>query len=106
LATSQAAQDFQKELGVIDRFDVVTGVDPRGDYSSDPRLQVEKQLFGNVQAVGEINIAQPEDIYWRVDVPLANGWSLSGWYATRQRERVLSIGGAYGVDVSARWEIQ
>jgi hypothetical protein len=33
-------------------------------------------------------------------------WSLSGWYASLQRARVLPIGGAYGVDVTATWEVE
>lgn len=103
--TSQAANDLRQELGVFaDRIDFVTGVNARGDYSSDPRLRVEKD-FGATQTSLELNLYQPDDVYARWDVPVGDSWSLAAWYASRQRDRVLSIGGAYGVDLTARWDV-
>lgn len=111
LITNQAgeiAQELPEFL--FDRIDLATGVNVRGEYSPDPRLLIEKRLsqLGGVD-VGvdlrwEMNLVRPEDNYVRADKRIGGVWSLSGWYATLQRDRVLPIGGAYGVDVSARWE--
>jgi hypothetical protein len=107
--TNQTAQDLRGELpDLLDRVDLVTGVDSRGEYSPDPRLLVEKRLpeLGNVDLTGEIDLARTGDQYWRVERPLTDAWSLSVWYATRQRDRSLPIGGAYGVDLRGRWEAE
>ncbi len=91
-----------------DRIDLATGVNARGEYSPDPRLVVEKRLeeLGNVQLSWEMNLVRPEDNYVRLEQRIGGVWSLSEWYSTLQRARVLPIGGAYGVDVTARWELQ
>ena len=84
----------------------MTGVNARGDYSSDPRLLVRKRYTeaGDLEITGEINLVRPSDQYYRVDRPITDAWSLSAWYATYQRDRTLPIGGAYGIDLRARWE--
>jgi hypothetical protein len=107
LVTNQAARELQQELTLLDRVDLVTGITPRGEYSSDPRLRVEKRLpeLNDLSVIGEVNMLRPEDQYWRADYPISDAWSLSAWYATRQRDRTLQIGGAYGLDVRARWEM-
>ncbi len=105
--TSQTAKDLRGELpALFDRVDLVTGVNARGEYSPDPRLLIEKRLdqMGGLDVTAEIDLARASDQYYRIDAPLTNGWSLSGWYATRQRDRNLPIGGAYGVDLRARWD--
>jgi hypothetical protein len=106
LVSSQAARDLRTEFTLLDRVDLVTGVNPRGEYSQDPRLHVEKRYdaLGALSFTGEVNLVRPDDQYWRLDKPISEGLSLSGWYATRQRDRTLAIGGAYGVDLRARWE--
>ena len=107
LVSNQTAQELRGELpSLFDRVDLVTGVDARGEYSPDPRLLVEKKLdeFGGVDVTAEIDLVRTGDQFYRADIPLSNGWSLSAWYATRQRERQLPIGGAYGVDLRARWD--
>lgn len=104
--SNQAARDLRTEFTLLDRVDLVTGVNPRGEYSQDPRLHVEKRYdaLGALSFTGEVNLVRPDDQYWRLDKPIAEGLSLSGWYATRQRDRTLAIGGAYGLDLRARWE--
>lgn len=111
LITNQAgeiAQELPEFL--FDRIDLATGVNVRGEYSPDPRLLVEKRLTElggfqlGVDLRWEVNLVRPEDNYVRADKRIGGVWSLAGWYATLQRDRVLPIGGAYGIDVSARWE--
>ncbi len=91
-----------------DRVDLATGVNARGEYSPEPRLVVEKRLadLWDVQLSWEMNLVHPEDDYVSVEKRIGGIWSLSAWYASLQRARVLPIGGAYGVDVTARWELE
>lgn len=106
---SNQAGEFTEELPqFFDRIDLATGVNGRGEYSPEPRLLVEKRLseLGDVDLRWEFNLVRPEDNYVRADKRIGGIWSLSGWYATLQRDRVLPIGGAYGVDVTARWETE
>ncbi|MCB9687341.1 MAG: translocation/assembly module TamB domain-containing protein [Alphaproteobacteria bacterium] len=93
---------------LFDRIDLATGVNARGQYSPDPRLLIEKRLddLGQVDLKWELNLVHPEDSYVAASRKIGGIWSLSGWYATQQRDRVLPIGGAYGVDVLARWELE
>ncbi|MBW2254729.1 MAG: hypothetical protein JRI25_09060 [Deltaproteobacteria bacterium] len=53
----------------------------------------------------EWNLVRPGEWQGEADVELSENWSLAMWYATRQRERQLPIGGAYGLDLRARWEM-
>jgi hypothetical protein len=99
----------QFAFDLFDRVDLATGVNVRGEYSSDPRLVVEKRdlPIGNVvvgDAILEWNLVDRDSIFLRVDRRLDKGLSLSAWYASRQRDRVLPIGGAYGVDLRTRAE--
>jgi hypothetical protein len=91
-----------------DRVDLATGVNARGEYSPEPRLVVEKRLddVWDVQLSWEMNLVHPDDDYVSVEKRIGGIWSLSGWYASLQRARVLPIGGAYGVDVTATWEVE
>ena len=92
----------------FDRIDLATGVNVRGDYSPEPRLVVDKRLddLAGVDLTWELNLMRPDEAYVSAQKRIGGMWSLSGWYATLQRDRVLPIGGAYGVDVTARWEIE
>ncbi|MEZ4236125.1 MAG: translocation/assembly module TamB domain-containing protein [Myxococcota bacterium] len=92
-----------------DRIDVTTGVNARGQYSSEPRLVIEKRLpenLGDVDVKWEVNLVRPNDEYVTASKRIGGAWSLAAWYATLQRDRVLPIGGAYGLDVVARWEFE
>ena len=107
LITNAQAGELSNELpDLFDRIDLATGVNARGVYSSEPRLVVEKRLHdvGDIDLTWEFNLVRPEDNYISADKRIGGIWSLSGWYASLQRDRVLPIGGAYGVDVTARWE--
>lgn len=106
---SGQAGDLGNELPdfLFDRIDLATGVNARGEYSPEPRLVVEKRLDDIVVDLKwEFNLVRPDDNYVTASKRIGGIWSLAGWYATLQRERVLPIGGAYGVDVLARWEIE
>lgn len=107
-ASTQASELGEVPELLFDSIDVATGVNGRGEYSAEPRLVVSKRLedLGDVDLTWEFNLGRPEDNYVRVDKRVGGIWSIAGWYATLQRERVLPIGGAYGVDVTARWEIE
>lgn len=91
-----------------DRIDIATGVNARGEYSAEPRLVVQKRLeeLGDAQLSWEMNLLRPEDNYVRIQERIGGVWSFSAWYSTLQRARVLPIGGAYGMDVTATWEIE
>ena len=106
LFISTQASDLRDDIRLFDQVEIVTGVNARGDYSSDPRLLVRKRYTeaGDLEITGEINLVRPSDQYYRVDRPITDAWSLSAWYATYQRDRTLPIGGAYGIDLRARWE--
>ncbi len=106
--SGQAGELSQAPELLFDRIDITTGVTARGDYSPDPRLVVEKRLedLGDVDLSWQINLVRPEDTYISARYRIGGIWSLAGWYATLQRDRVLPIGGAYGVDVTARWEVE
>lgn len=113
LITDLFASTQASELGEVpelffDSIDVATGVNGRGEYSAEPRLVVRKRLeeFGEVELMWEFNLGRPEDNYVRIDKRIGDVWNIAGWYATLQRDRVLPIGGAYGFDLAARWEIQ
>jgi len=90
-----------------DRIDLVTGVNSWGDYSSDPRLVVDKRLreLGDIDFRADFNL-RSRDTYFSLGGRIGGAWTLSGWYSTLQRDRVLPIGGSYGLDVSAQWEIE
>ncbi|MCB9678841.1 MAG: translocation/assembly module TamB domain-containing protein [Alphaproteobacteria bacterium] len=105
-ASTQASELGEVPELLFDRIDVTTGVNARGEYSSEPRLVVEKRLedIGDIDVTWEFNLGRPEDNYVRFDKRVGGVWSIAGWYATLQRNRTLRIGGAYGVDVTARWE--
>ena len=49
--------------------------------------------YGDIDLKWELNLVQPDDNYVALSKRLGEGvWSLSGWYATLQRDRVLPIG--------------
>lgn len=107
--TNSAAGEISgaRQLLQVDRVDLATGVNARGDYSSEPRLLVEwnsVEVLGDVDVKWEQNIFRTDDAYVTVEKPFGAAWSLAGWYATQQRNRVLPIGGAYGVDIRWRGE--
>jgi hypothetical protein len=107
LLVSTQAGNFRADLPFfVERIEVVTGVNARGEYSSEPRLLVDTEFkdFGGLKMTSELNFVRSDDQFIRLDKELSDTWSLSGWYATKQRDRQLPIGGAFGIDLQARWE--
>jgi hypothetical protein len=106
---STQASELGDEVRTLffDRMELATGLNARGEYSPDPRLQLSKRYtdLGDVELTAELNLSRPGDQYYRLDKRLSSMWTLSGWYATLARDRgLVPMGGAFGVDVSARWE--
>jgi hypothetical protein len=102
---SEIGDDFRYFF--FDRVELATGINARGEYSPDPRVLVTKRYadLADIELTGEVNLSRPGDQYYRLNKRLTNMWNLSGWYATLERDRgLLPVGGAFGVDVSARWE--
>ncbi|MDP6931453.1 MAG: translocation/assembly module TamB domain-containing protein [Myxococcota bacterium] len=92
-----------------DRLDLVTGVSERGSdaVSSDLRLQAEKdvEMLGLEGAlIFEQNLNRPSDRYLGLEERLAQKLYLRGFWASEVDGRTLPVGGAYGLDVSLRWE--
>ena len=91
-----------------ERLDLVSGTSERGSgtVSSDLRLLYENDLWDGGRLIFEQNVAGGRDTYAGLEQRLANRLYLRGWWSNSQQERTLQIGGAYGVDVSIRWELQ
>ncbi|MCK6521737.1 translocation/assembly module TamB domain-containing protein [Myxococcota bacterium] len=89
--------------------ELVTGVSARGSLvSSEWRVLVEKPINQPVDAtlIGEFNPFRLNDQYLAVEKQLAHNVYLNVFWASFQRERNLSIGGAYGADFKVRWEAE
>jgi autotransporter translocation and assembly factor TamB len=98
---------FQYELFRLDRVDLISGVSERS-YSavtSELRLLAEKDLDWGGTLRLEQNLNRVSDTYISLEQKLARKLYLRGFYATEQQDRYLSIGGAYGVDMNVRWEL-
>lgn len=98
---------FQYELLRLDRVDLISGVSERS-YSavtSELRLLAEKDLDWGATLRLEQNLNRVSDTYISLEQKLARKLYLRGFYATEQQDRYLTIGGAYGVDVNVRWEL-
>ena len=110
--SSNLGGDIREQLDLLDRVDIVTGVNVRGEYSADPRLLVEKRNWrvGDTEigtALAEVNLLNGE-FFLQGERQMSDNVTLSAWYANRQRDRVLPIGGAYGIDLQwrAEWDFQ
>src|SRR5690606_26269625 len=79
----------REELGLlVGRGEIVTGVDTRGEYSSDPRIVLEKRLSAaDATARVEINTLRWDDWQAQTDFRISDNWSVALWFARRQRER-------------------
>ncbi len=95
-----------------DRLDLVSGTSTQGsgEVSSELRLLYENDL-GDVgweggRVIIEQDLSGDRDTYAALEQRLARRLYLRGWWTTRQQERALEIGGAYGVEVALRWEFQ
>lgn len=98
---------FQYDLFRLDRVDLISGVNARS-YSavtSELRLLAEKDLDWGPTLRLEQNLNRVSDTYISLEQKLARRLYLRGFYATEQQDRYLTIGGAYGVDMNVRWEL-
>ncbi|RME24343.1 MAG: hypothetical protein D6798_11435, partial [Deltaproteobacteria bacterium] len=95
-----------------DRLDLVSGTSTQGsgEVSSELRLLYENDLTDVGWKGGRVIIEQglsgDRDTYAALEQRLARRLYLRGWWSTREQERALDIGGAYGVEVVLRWEFQ
>lgn len=93
----------------LDRWDIVTGASARGTptVSSEPRLIVEKDIGPpwDLTVLGELNMVQFGDTYASVEKRIAKRLYMTGYWASTEQGRSLSIGGAFGTDFSLRWEL-
>jgi len=91
-----------------DRIDLVSGVSERGPVvNSEWRLVIEKDVPEpwNLTVLGEVLLDNQLDQYWAVEKNLRSNLYTTAYWSSQQRERYLDIGGAYGVDLKVRWEI-
>jgi len=91
-----------------ERLDLVSGTSERGSgtVSSDLRLLYENDLWDGGRIIFEQNVGGGRDTYVGLEQKLARRLYLRGWWSNAQQERTLQIGGAYGIDMSVRWELQ
>jgi hypothetical protein len=94
-----------------DRLDLVSGVSERGSgmVSSDLRLLYENELddvsLPGMLMIFEQNITRASDTYLGLEQRLARTLYARSYWASEQRGRHLPIGGAYGLEVKVRWEL-
>ncbi|MCB9777920.1 MAG: translocation/assembly module TamB domain-containing protein [Alphaproteobacteria bacterium] len=90
-----------------DRLDLVSGTSERGSgtLNSELRLLYENDLWDGGQLIYEQNIVDLDDQYVALEQRLARRLYLRGWWSREQIDRTLSIGGAYGLEVNLRWEL-
>ncbi|MFK7926751.1 MAG: translocation/assembly module TamB domain-containing protein, partial [Myxococcota bacterium] len=93
-----------RDTGLWERLpeiDLNTGVNLRGEYSSEPRVLVRQRWSPTLSTLAEINLVR-DDLFARVDWRADESLLLSAWYASRRREGyLLPFNGALGVDL--RW---
>lgn len=88
----------------LPELDLNTGVNLRGEYSSEPRLLIKQRWSPTLSTQAEINLVR-DDHFVRFDWRTEEAVVLSAWYASRRREGfTLPINGALGVDL--RWVIE
>ncbi|MCB9743310.1 MAG: translocation/assembly module TamB domain-containing protein [Alphaproteobacteria bacterium] len=91
------------------KVDLLTGVSSRGTVlSSDWRVLVERDVPEpwELTFIGEFNPFRLDDQYLAVERNLTGNIYLNLFWSSYERERDLSIGGAYGADFRVRWEVE
>lgn len=93
-----------QDAGLLDRLpeiDLNTGVNLRGEYSSEPRVLIRQRFSPTLSTQAEINLIR-DDHFVRLDWRTNESLLLSSWWASRRREGFsLPFSGALGVDL--RW---
>ncbi len=89
-----------------ERIDLVSGVTERGagTVSSELRIIAEKDLDW-ATIILEQNLSRLSDTYVSLERRLANRLYMRGFWAREQVGRQLNIGGAWGLNVNLRWEL-
>jgi len=94
-----------------DRLDLVSGVSERGSgiLSSDLRLLYENELddlnLPGTLMIFEQNLTRVSDTYLGFEQRLARTLFARSYWASEQHGRHLAIGGAYGLEMKVRWEV-
>jgi hypothetical protein len=94
-----------------DRLDLVSGVSERGSgtLSSDLRLLYENELddlgMPGTLMIFEQNLTRVSDTYLGLEQRLARTLFGRTYWASEQHGRHLAIGGAYGLEMKVRWEL-
>jgi len=94
-----------------DRLDLVSGVSERGSgiLSSDLRLLYENELddlrLPGTLMIFEQNLTRVSDTYLGLEQRLARTLFARTYWASEQHGRHLAIGGAYGLEMKVRWEL-
>ena len=98
-----------EDLLRIDRIDLVSGLDERGSgsVSSELRLLVEGELpwWKDSSLVVEQNMIRTSDTYLGLEKRLARRLYARTFWAREQEGRYLPVGGAYGLDIRIRLEL-
>ena len=88
----------------LPRIELNTGVNLRGEYSSEPRALIRQRWSPTLSTLAEINLVR-DDHFARVDWRTEDRLLLSTWWASRRREGfALPVSGALGADV--RWVLE
>lgn len=88
----------------LPRIEINTGVNLRGEYSSEPRALIRQRWSPTLSTQAEINLVR-DDHFARLDWRAEESLLLSSWWASRRREGLrIPVSGALGVDL--RWVIE
>jgi len=94
----------------VERLDLVSGIDAHGNgsFNSELRVLAEVDLlwWRGTTVHLEQNPFRVSDTYLAFEKRFAQNLFASTYWAREQEERYLAIGGAYGLDVGVRWELQ
>jgi hypothetical protein len=94
-----------------ERLDLVSGVSERGSgvVTSELRLLYENELtdvgLAGTMLIFEQNISRSTDTYFGIEQRLARTLYARSYWGSEQVGRYMDLGGAYGLDVKIRWEL-
>jgi len=94
-----------------ERLDLVSGVSERGSglVNSELRLLYENELsdlgLNGSMMILEQNISRASDTYVGFEQRLARQLYARGYWGSEQVGRFLDVGGAYGLEMKVRWEL-
>ncbi len=105
LFTAAGVNEGGPEAAPIDRFELTTGLTLRGDWTLDTRLLLGKRFrqLGDIELLAELDLTRPANQVWRLQRRFGP-FTLGAWYGTLERQPILPINGALGLDISVRAE--